>query len=249
MKKIIFGGLVLFLIWIYSLESCVHDPILNPGDGSDTIKIDTMKPIDTIKPVPDKICDTTVIYFNRDILPIFVQNCAILGCHDSRTGSDGYILTDYQKIIRKGLVSGKPNNSEIYKVITSNNQKEIMPPPPSPKLSTKQINLINKWITGGIKNDTCTDVIACDTTSVKFTSFVLPLFQKHCISCHGSLVNYAGIVLHTYSGVNSALATGRLMGSMTWESGFTQMPLDQPKLPDCDIKKLQIWISKGALNN
>lgn len=60
MKKILIGGLGLLLIWIYSLESCVHEPILGPGDGTDTIKVDTTKPIDTIKPVKDKICDTTV---------------------------------------------------------------------------------------------------------------------------------------------------------------------------------------------
>lgn len=253
MKKFALFLLIVVSIWSLTTISCVHEPIIGPSSG-DTIKTDTIKPqdtikqVDTVKPVT-KLCDTTKIFFNRDILPIFVQNCAIVGCHDARTGSDGYVLTSYTTITKKGISSGKPNNSTIYQVITSNNARNIMPPPPSAPLSKKQIELINKWITEGIKNDTCTDIIPCDTSNVSYSKHIQPIWDKYCISCHGKSLDYSGVRLHTYANAKAALEAGRLMGSLRWTTGFTNMPLDQPKLSACDLEKIEIWVRKGAPNN
>jgi hypothetical protein len=42
---------------------------------------------------------------------------------------------------------------------------------------------------------------------------------------------------------------GKLMGSITWASGFSPMPKNASKMPDCEIQKIQKWIDQGALNN
>lgn len=245
----------LLVMMLLQVVSCTHDPIISPGGGS----VDTTThpvPVDTtIKPVPIDssltagTCDSNLIFFNRDILPIFTSSCAIIGCHDSRSAREGYNLTDYKSITSRGLVSGKPGSSKLFTVIASGNSRGSMPPYPYPAISSKQANLISKWITEGIKNDTCKAKGGCDTSSVSFTKDILPLFESNCTGCHGTINSFSGIRLHNYSNVKDAVATGRMLGALRWEQGFIKMPQDQPQLFGCDIKKLEIWIRKGALNN
>jgi hypothetical protein len=246
-------GIILMLM--LQFVSCTHDPIISPGGGP----IDTTThplPVDTtIKPLPvdssltGGTCDSNLIFFNRDILPIFTSSCAILGCHDARTAAEGYVFTDYKHITSRGIVSGKPGSSKVYTVTVSGNSRGIMPPFPSPPISSKQADLISRWITEGIKNDTCKAKSGCDTSSVSFAKDILPVFTNNCVGCHGTINSYSGIRLHNYANVKDAVATGRLLGSLRWEQGYIKMPQDQPQLLGCDIKKLEIWIRKGALNN
>ncbi|MEP7321449.1 MAG: c-type cytochrome domain-containing protein [Saprospiraceae bacterium] len=247
--------IILITCSILYFSSCVHDPILNP-DNSDPV--DTTfhpDPVDTtVHPNPLDTalysgCDSNVIYFNRDILPIFTNSCAITGCHDSRSATEGYIFTDYKNIIKKGIVSGKPKNSDVYEVISTGNSRDFMPPAPYPRLSAKQVNTIFNWISNGLKQDTCVASNVCDTISVGFSKDILPLFAARCTSCHGPLLSYDGVRLDTYAQIKNAIGTGRLLGSVRWEQGYIQMPQDQPKLLGCEIKKIEIWIGKGALNN
>lgn len=226
------------ILWLY-FPSCTHDPFL-PQDGSnDTIPVDPI----------GSGCDTSVIFFNRDILPIFRTQCGISGCHDARTAEEGYIFTDYAKIIRKGFVSGKPGNSEVYKRITATKANDIMPPSPFNKLKPSQIQAINRWISEGLRNDTCTlEASTCDTINISYKNHIQPIFNQ-CIGCHGPVTNYSGIRLHTYQGAREALNTGRLLGAINWRDGFIRMPLDLPQLLGCDIKKIEIWVRNGAVDN
>ncbi|MEO5583485.1 MAG: hypothetical protein ABIR66_12400 [Saprospiraceae bacterium] len=249
-------GLVLITCSIVYLSSCVHDPNLSPDDEPKPMDtINHPDPLDTTihpNPVDTSLftgCDSNAIYFNRDILPIFTNSCAITGCHDARSATEGYIFTDYKNIIKKGLVAGEPNNSIIYKVISVGNSRDFMPPAPYPRLSSKQVNTLFNWITNGLKQDTCVASTVCDTTTVVFSKNILPLFEARCTSCHGPILSYSGIRLDTYAYVKDAIATGRLLGSIRWEQGYIQMPQDQPPLLGCEIKKIEIWIRKGALNN
>jgi hypothetical protein len=226
-------------------SACVHDPILPPDDP--TIPIDTSKA--PSNPNPAIVCDSQKIYFNRDILPIFQNSCAISGCHDARTGSDGYFFTDYQNIVKKGFTSGRPGNSKVYEVITATRARDMMPPAPYSPLSSTQIGTIRRWIEEGLRNDSCSQQMICDTLTVSFSKSILPLFQSQCTACHGPLLSYAGIKLHTYPDVKNAVAEGRLLGSIRWENGYTRMPLDRNQLQACDIKKIEIWIRNQSPNN
>jgi len=241
LSKRVIGLLFLYLLLLY-IPSCTHDPfpVEDPVIEEDSI------------PDGGQIgsgCDTSILYFTRDILPIFRTHCAISGCHDNQTGQNGYVFTDYAKIIRKGLVSGRPEDSEIYKRIMAGKPEDIMPPPPNTALNPNQINLINRWIREGLKNDTCTiSAPTCDTMNISFKNDIQPIFNQ-CVGCHGPITNYSGIRLNNFQGVNEALGTGRLIGAINWQNGFIRMPLDLPQLLGCDIKKIEIWVRNGVVDN
>src|SRR2546425_4686264 len=103
---------------------------------------------------PPKVGPVT---FNRDIRPILSDNC--YSCHgpdkDKRKAKlrldthDG--LFDAIKD-RRPIVPGKPDQSEMYRRITSTDPDELMPKSGSGKtLSPRQIALIKRWIEQGAK--------------------------------------------------------------------------------------------------
>src|SRR5438270_170365 len=97
------------------------------------------------------------IEFNRDIRPILSNNCFV--CH----GPDNHLRKAKLRLdrahdaagVRGGLavlVAGKPQESELYKRITSSDPDEHMPPKKSNKeLTRDQIDLIRRWIEEGGK--------------------------------------------------------------------------------------------------
>jgi len=97
------------------------------------------------------------VAFNRDIRPILSDNC--YSCHgpdkDKRKAKlrldthDG--LFDAIKD-RRPIVPGKPDQSEMFRRITSTDPDELMPKSGSGKtLSVRQIALIKRWIEEGAK--------------------------------------------------------------------------------------------------
>lgn len=113
---------------------------------------------------PDKVpisgdpCHPDTVYFERDIMPLLNSSCAKSGCHDAETAMDGVILNNYANVMSTGDVRpGNPNGSDLYEVITENDARKRMPPPPLPPLSNEQIALVQKWILQGAQNLTCDD--------------------------------------------------------------------------------------------
>lgn len=95
------------------------------------------------------------LQFNRDIRPIFAENC--FACHGPDPGSRKAKLrldTEAGFFADRGagptVVKGKPLSSPLFKRISSKDHDEIMPPPASHKsLKPVQINLIRRWIEQG----------------------------------------------------------------------------------------------------
>lgn len=52
---------------------------------------------DKVGVVTPSIC-TDTIHFNTKILPMILTNCSTSGCHDSGSGSAGYVFTNYSDI-------------------------------------------------------------------------------------------------------------------------------------------------------
>jgi hypothetical protein len=73
--------------------------------------------------------------------------------------------------------------------------------------------------------------------------------QNSCNECHGGTVPTANIRTDTYEGLKSIADNGQLWGAVNHESGYSPMPKDRPKLPECDLKQIRIWLDAGALNN
>src|SRR4051794_36054183 len=97
----------------------------------------------------------TQIDFNRDIRPIFSENC--YACHgpDKNKRKADLRLDTREGIFsviegRTMVVAGKPAESEVMKRVTATDPAERMPDPKSNKrLTDRQIALLTKWIEQG----------------------------------------------------------------------------------------------------
>lgn len=248
------------VIW-FSIPSCQHEPLFDdPIVGMNPIDT-TSNPVDTMSnPVDTNIVDTTnmgvpcdpdVIYFDQEVLPILISNCAFSGCHDAASAEDGVILESYETVMQTADVEAfNLNDSEIYEVLVDNDLEERMPPVPTPALSQTQINTIVSWILQGALDLECDpDVGGCDTEDISFSNFVTPILLNHCQGCHSGNTPSGGIDLTTHANVKIYADNGRLFGAIDHQTGFSAMPQGGAKLDDCTIEKIKSWIDAGALDN
>src|SRR5437868_3716748 len=98
------------------------------------------------------------IDFNREIRPIFSENC--FKCHGPDEKERKARLRfdrkdDALKPAKSGefaIVPGDPAKSKLIEHITSKDPDEIMPPPKTgKKLTAQQIDLLTRWIAQGAK--------------------------------------------------------------------------------------------------
>ena len=100
------------------------------------------------------------IDFNRDIRPIFSENCYT--CHGPDTNKRKAELRLDQKESAFGkaesgetpIAPGAPEKSEVIRRITTEDQDDVMPPPKEhKKLKPAQVELIRRWVKAGAKWD------------------------------------------------------------------------------------------------
>jgi hypothetical protein len=97
------------------------------------------------------ISDFPEVCFTRDVLPVFLNSCALASCHDG-TGESDLLLSNYNEIL-KSVNPGIPDDSDIYKSITAKGGEKLMPP--GQPLSTDNRVLIRFWIEQGAGQTTC----------------------------------------------------------------------------------------------
>lgn len=233
---------ILFLILLAGVFSCKHKPVTTSGTDP--------TPTPPPPPPPDTIkCDPDTVYFNKDILPLLNSSCAMPGCHDQVTHAEGVILTNYNSIITTGeIIPYDPGNSKVYEKVIDSDPNDRMPPPPASPLSSAQIEKIRKWISQGAKNNQCNEG-SCDSVNVTYSSTLKPMIQTYCGNCHTAQNPGGGFDLSTQTGLANAANSGRLMGAVKQESGYSPMPKGQNKLSSCSITQIQKWISDGTPNN
>lgn len=199
-------------------------------------------------PPASSTCSPDTAYFQQQVLPIFVSNCAMSGCHDPSSHEEGLVLTSYSGIMSGGIRPGNPGNSKIYKVITTSNAEDRMPQPPRNPLSQEQINLINRWISQGAKNNSCVSA-TCDTANVTYSASIRPIITGKCQGCHSSTSPGGGYDFTTYAGVKARVDDGRLWGAVNYMPGYSAMPKNGIRLSTCDLAKIKKWMDAGAPNN
>lgn len=195
-------------------------------------------------------CDPDSVYFNLQILPILTSNCAMADCHDVISHEEGVILDNYQHVRNSGQINlSNPANSKLYRVLNDPDPGDRMPPAPMSALTAAERALILLWIQQGAQNLSCD--ADCDTSNVTFSGVILPLIQTKCEGCHSGASPQGGVALTNFNQVRTTVNNGSLLGSITHAAGFTAMPYPagSAKLPDCDVRKIQIWIDAGAPNN
>jgi len=223
--------------------SCLNDrnsPLADHPNVTDTIKV-------IVPPKPAVDCSPDTVYFKQTILPLVTSNCAKSGCHDAISHKEGVILTDYTNIMREVKVSS-PASSDLYKCLNKTGD-ERMPPAPAAEFSLSNKALLLKWIQQGAKNNSCSNTANCDTVNVTYNASVAPILKTYCVGCHSATSPSAGVDLSTFTGVKVQAANGRLIGSITHAVGYKPMPSSTSKLGSCEINQIQVWITKGTLNN
>ena len=90
----------------------------------------------------------------------------------------------------------------------------------------------------------------CDTTAVKYSTFINPTLNTYCNGCHGgSAAMGAGIVLDNYTSVKTYVTNSKLLGSIQQNGTASAMPKGGSKLDACTLNKFDAWIKSGAPNN
>ncbi len=106
--------------------------------------------------VPAAANDEAISYYDQ-IRPVFQAHCQ--GCHQPAKQSGAYVMTDFAKLLSGGesempaVVPGKPEESYLLELITPENDEASMPKGQKP-LSQPEIDLIQRWIAEGAKDDT-----------------------------------------------------------------------------------------------
>ena len=95
---------------------------------------------------------------------------------------------------------------------------------------------------------------ACDTLNVKYSNQVSHIIANKCFDCHSnstSPISGSDLSWEGYANLSGFLATdaSTFLGCLKQEVGFTPMPKDRPKLSDCEIRTLEIWVLAGYPNN
>jgi hypothetical protein len=195
-------------------------------------------------------CDPNTVYFQNQVLPILISNCAKAGCHDANSRQDGVELTSYQSVMNTvdDVTSTDPDDNDLLEVLLEDDADKRMPQPPNAPLTAGQINLIRTWINQGAQNQVCDENAGgCDVAGVTFSGFVQPLIQTKCQGCHSGSAPSGGINLASYAGVQAAVQSGKLFNAITRTVNW--MPQGGARLDDCTIDKVKAWIDAGAPNN
>ncbi len=256
-KKIIYMDSVLafilfaMVLLMLMLSSCKHEPMVFPiamndsttvpnngnGNGNGNGNIGN-----------GSTCDPDTVYFQSQVLPILISNCALSGCHNAASHQSGVILESYSSVMNTADVrAGRAENSDLYEVLIEDDAEDRMPQLPVNPLSNSQIDLIYTWIQQGALNNTCSNI--CDTTNVTFSGKIFPLIQNNCLGCHSGASPSGQVDLGNHQNIATIAGTGRLMGAIRHDAGFAAMPRGGNKLADCQITQVRLWIEGGSLNN
>jgi hypothetical protein len=194
------------------------------------------------------------VCFEKDVLPIFQNNCAISGCHNG-SGESGLVLNNYVSISHT-VVPGKPYSSQAYKTIISTSGDKRMPP--SGPLTLENRTIIRVWIEQGARLTTCSDTSGQNNGNVNphacFSRDILPVLNSKCATsgCHDQISHQGEYVFSSYSSTMMAVVPGNLSESKLYEvitGGEEKMPpAGKTQLTSAEIDSIAAWISYGALD-
>jgi len=219
----------------FVVTSCQHEPPLAPfdpvgngdGGGGGTAP-----------------CAPNTVYFQQQVLPLLVSNCAVPGCHNTATDDNDWIqITSYTSLMNSGIVG----DGDLMEAITETDPDDIMPRPPQNPLTPQQIQLIQTWITQGYQNNSCS--ASCDTTNVTYSGTIVPLVQQRCQGCHSGGTPQGDLNFTNWATLNAVANDGRLRWAVTHDPQGVAMPPSSPIMPACEVRKFTLWIEAGAPNN
>ena len=223
---------------------CKHDPLFTP--------VDPVDPVVPVDPVDSGIntgwpCSPDTVYFQNQVLPLFISKCTQSGCHDVASHQDGIILTDYERIMSTGKIKAfRPEDSKLYDVLIDTDPDDRMPQPPNQPLSAAEIALVRNWIAQGARNTACNEnYVNCDTAGITYANFIQPLLASRCTGCHGGQNPQGNLRLTTFDEVKVVALNGALYGALSHAPNYSAMPKGGAALPACTLDKIAAWINSG----
>lgn len=91
--------------------------------------------------------------------------------------------------------------------------------------------------------------LECSTANVTYSVTVLAIIQEKCYKCHDAATNTGNITLEGYANLKKYVDSGQLLGAIKHSVGYSPMPKNESQLVECDIAKIETWITEGALQN
>ncbi len=89
----------------------------------------------------------------------------------------------------------------------------------------------------------------CDNSNVTYTGTISVIMNDNCNACHSGPDYQGNVKTDSFTNLKVIVDNGKLWGCVNHDSGFLPMPKDRPKLSNCDLSKIRIWLDGGALNN
>ena len=89
----------------------------------------------------------------------------------------------------------------------------------------------------------------CDTTNVTYQAVILPIVTQKCYECHAGNPPSSGIDLEGHANLKAKADAGILVGVIRHLPGFSPMPKDRGFLPECEMLKIEKWVSLGSPDN
>ncbi len=155
------------------------------------------------------------VSFYQQIRPLLQAHCA--GCHHPRNPEGEYVVTDFTHLLKGGeseslaVISGKPEQSNLLKLITPEGNEAAMPKGKTP-LPKAAIALIRTWIQQGAIDDSPKKVEYKFNSKNPPTYSSAPVITSLDYSPDGKLLAVAGfheVLLHAAEGDK---LVGRLIG-------------------------------------
>lgn len=198
-----------------------------------------------VLPVNNRVGDPSIC-FDRDILPVFISQCAKSGCHDAVTHEEGYVLDNYVNIVKKGIIPGNAAASKIYQSIVGNAEETM--PKDAPPLSNDQATLIARWINAGaVKDSNC--YTPCDSDNYTYNAAIKPLLEKYCTGCHGGNSPQGSVTLTGINDVRNAVLNKNLVKCINYEQGYPGMPNGGLHLSTCQVRQIEKWVAANMPDN
>lgn len=211
---------------------------------------------------PASLDDIPEVCFEGQVLPIFLNSCALAGCHDGN-GEDEYVFTTYEGILKE-VERGNAEASKVYRVLTNIWSVEGMMPPDQP-LSLENRTLIRLWIDQGANYTVCPEITnpgGIDPGSTDpyinpracFDRDIMPVVLSSCAvtGCHDDITAQEDYRLTSYNGVLEIVSAGSPLTSKLYkvitltDPNDVMPPPPYDRLSSAQIDSIYAWISYGA---
>jgi len=226
------------------------------------------------------------IDFQSHVLPLLQDRCT--DCHGAPFEKNGRTINpkaglrlDTYEMVLKGTLDGpvvtpgKVEDSVFIELITLDEDDSDIMPPKGGKLTPEQIGVFTRWVEEGCKPSAAGSVTAgagslpAPGQPVDYEKHIKPIFEKHCLDCHGEPYVKNGRTINPKAGLRldsyELIMKGTLDGPIVIAKNIAEsnlyilvnpeeaddteiMPPKGDPLAAEQIDAIKRWILEGALS-